>query len=415
MFNDVYSKDISRKIRPALTTKQRNGEFIGDWAAYGYKKCADDRHRIEPDEETAPVVWDIFQWRLNGMSYQNIARRLNERGIPSPGRYHYLKGDATSERYANAKWNISIVKNILQNEVYLGHMVQGRKRSGFSEGKKFCCVPESEWVIVRNTHEALIDEDTFQAVQKKAADARATYQERQGRRDGPGTSPNILRGLVYCPDCKRPLVRYKSAYETKKGKNIYYAYICPSHSADPASCPKKNLLEVKLKEILWDALQREIALAGDLDKLVCQYRRSAKTISQEADIEREITAAKQALERANMFYDSLYQNYVDKLMTEREYMELKQKYRTDMERAQVRIDTLKQQQKRNRRQTTENPWLTTCGQFKEEQTLTEAMSHALIERVEIDTKNNVSIILRYRDEYRALLQLLEVAGEAVSE
>ena len=135
IMNAVYSKDISRKILPALSTKQQNGDFIGSWAAYGYQKCADDRHRIEPDEETAPVVWDIFQWRLSGLSYQNIARKLNERGIPSPARYHYLKGDAKSERYANTLWNIYMVKRILSNEVYLGHMVQGCKRSGFSEGR----------------------------------------------------------------------------------------------------------------------------------------------------------------------------------------------------------------------------------------------------------------------------------------
>ena len=96
IMNAVYSKDISRKILPALTTKRQNGEFIGTWAAYGYQKCPDDRHRIEPDAETAPVVREMFQWRLSGLSYQSIARKLNERSIPSPARYHYLKGDAKS-------------------------------------------------------------------------------------------------------------------------------------------------------------------------------------------------------------------------------------------------------------------------------------------------------------------------------
>ena len=275
-------------------------------------------------------------------------------------------------------------------------------------------VPASEWVIVRNTHEPLIDEDTFRAVQKIAAEARNTHKERLGRRDGlEGESPNILLGLVYCADCKRPLVRYKSLIETKKGKRVYYTYICQTHSNDPASCPKKNLLETKLKEILWDTLQREIALAGDLDKLVQQYNRSTKAINQEATVKREITAAKQALDRANLLYDSLYQNYFNKLMTEREYTEMKQKYRADMERAQTHLEALEQQQKTSRRQTTENPWLAACGQFKEEQALTEDMAHALIERVEVDAENNVSITLRYRDEYRALLQLLKATGEVV--
>lgn len=411
IMNAVYSKDISRKTRPPLTAKRQNGEFIGSWAAYGYRKCAQDHRRIEPDAETAPVVRDMFQWRISGLSYQGIARKLNGRGIPSPARYHYLKGEVKTERYANTVWSVTAVKKILTDEVYLGHMVQGRRRSGFSEGRRPYKAPESEWMIVRNTHEPLIDEDAFRTVQRMAEQAGSAYQERLGRHDGLGTIPNILRGLIYCADCRRPLVRYKNV--TNKGKNLYYVYICPSHTADLSSCPKKYLHETQLKEILWDALQREIALAGNLDKLVHQHDRSAKAASREAAVKREITAAKQALDRANMLYDSLYQNYADKLMTEREYAEMKRRYRSDIDLAKARLEALERQQK-NRRQTTGNPWLAACGQFKGEQMLTEAVAHALIERVEVDARNHISITLRYRDQYRALLQFLEAEGKAVS-
>ena len=210
IMNAVYSKDISRKILPALAAKQQNGEFIGSWAAYGYQKCAENRYRIEPNPETAPVVREMFQWRLSGLNYQNIARKLNERNIPSPARYHYLRGDAKSERYANTIWRVSSVKNILRDEVYQGHMVQGRKRSGFSEGRKPYQTPESEWVIVRNTHEPLVDETTFRAVQQMGEEAKNAYNARKGKYDGLGTTPNIFRGLIYCADCGRPLVRYKN-------------------------------------------------------------------------------------------------------------------------------------------------------------------------------------------------------------
>ena len=175
MINAAYSKDISRKSSAALATKQKNGDFIGTWGPYGYRKCANDPHRIEPEEETAPVVRNIFQWRLSGMSYVQIARQLDSMGIPSPSRYHYLKGDAKSERYSNVKWKCQVVRQILTNEVYLGHMVQGRKRSDFSKGEKQRWVPESEWVIVRNTHAPLIDEETFRAVKKMAEECRSIY------------------------------------------------------------------------------------------------------------------------------------------------------------------------------------------------------------------------------------------------
>ena len=413
IMNAVYSKDISRKILPAVAAKQQNGEFIGAWAAYGYQKCASDPHRIEPDPETAPVVREIFALRLTEISYQQIARTLNERKIPSPGRYLCIKGVAKCETYANSRWTVASVKKVLSSEVYLGHMVQGRKRSGFSEGRKPYVVPKSEWVIVHNTHEPLVDEETFLAVQRIAAEASSAYKARLGRYDGLRT-PNILRGLLYCADCKRPMVRYKSVNHTKRGPNLYYSYICPTHSSEPASCPKKYFHETKLMGVLWDTLQHEIALAVNLDKLMRQYSRSVKAADRAATIEREIAVAKQALGRAGMLYDSLYQSYADKLMSERDYTELKRQYRADMETAQARLDELKQQQEDERRQTVENPWLAACGQFKEEQGLTEEMAHALIERIEIDAEDHVSITLRYRDKYHALIRLLEAEGKAVS-
>lgn len=411
IINEVYSKDIGRKSRSALVTKQQKGEFIGAWAAYGYQKCANDPHRIEPDAETAPVVREIFALRLTGISYQQIARTLNEREVPSPGRYLCLKGAAKCESYANSRWGVTAVKKVLTSEVYLGHMVQGRKRSGFTEGRKPYQAPESEWVIVRNTHEPLVDEETFHVVQTMAAEASNAYKERLGRHDSLGTTPNILRGLIFCADCKRPLVRYKSV--TNNGKKLFYVYICPSHSADLVSCPKKYLHETELKEILWDALRQEIALAGKMEKLTREYNRSAKVINREDTLKREIAAAKQAVERANRLYDSLFQNYHDKLMDEQEYTELRRQYRAEGVVAQERLEALERQRQDERRQTVENPWLTTCGRFRADTELTEDMAHALIDRVEVEADNRISLTLRYRDEYRSLLQLLVAEGEAV--
>lgn len=166
IINESYSRDISRKSSSALAAKQHRGEFIGTWAVYGYKKCVDHAHCIEPDKETASIVRVIFQWRLSGMSYLQIARKLNEQGVLSPSRYHYQKGDTKSERYANTVWHQQMVKKILTNEVYLGHMVQGRKRTSFYKGQRQ--LPKAEWIVVKNTHEPLVDLDTFQAVQKMA-------------------------------------------------------------------------------------------------------------------------------------------------------------------------------------------------------------------------------------------------------
>lgn len=411
IINEVYSRDISRKCSSALATKQQNGEFIGSWAPYGYRKCADDRHRLEPDEEIAPIVRMIFQWRRSGISYVQIVRRLNEQDIPSPSRLHYMRGEVKTERFATAVWHVPMVKKLLSSKVYVGHMVQGRSYNDLSVGKKMCWRPKSEWIIVRNTHEAIIDEEAFQAVQRMAEEQRITHKERIGRFDHLGTIPNILKGLVFCVDCKRPMIRYKNVSEGCG--NRYYSYICTTHAEDPAACPNKYLRETELKEILWDTLQSELALAGDVERLVQRHRRSAAAASREESLKREMEAVRRSLDRAAMLHDSLFQNYADKLMTEREYTEMRAQYRADMEKAETRLGELDRQRKDRQRQTTKNPWLTACGQYRQETELTEGMAHALIQRVEVDAENRVSIILRYRDEYETLLRLLREDGEAV--
>ena len=403
IMNAVYSKDISRKICSALSVKQQNGEFIGSWAPYGYKRCADDHHKLEPDEETAPIVRKIFQMRRDGAGYLLIARELRRQGIPSPSRYHYLMGDTKSERYANAQWHVPMVEKILQDEMYLGHMVQGRRRSSFGETRGHRIMPKEEWIIVRDTHEALIDEQTFQVVQQMAEQCRATHREHAGQYENLGTIPNIFLGLIFCAYCKRPMMRQKGTF---KGKRLFYTYVCRSHIADPASCPTKSFNEQELKKVLWDAVQHEIALAADLEKLVQEYSSSPEAISQNQVIEREMASAARAQQRASMLYDSLYQNYVEKLMTEQEYTDMKRKYQADIKQAKARLAELEQQKQDRCSQTAQNIWLTTFSRFQDEMELTEEMTHALIERVEIGAGKQISVVLRYRDEYHALAELL---------
>lgn len=161
LINEVYSKDISKKIDAALSVKQRNGEFIGAWAPYGYRKDPDDKHHLVINEETAPTVRQIFKWRSEGVSVVQISRRLNDAGILSPSAYLYATGEVKTEKYKEVPWHTQILKSILAHPVYIGHMVQGRKKQSFYEGKRQTYVDEANWIIVRNTHEPIIDGETF--------------------------------------------------------------------------------------------------------------------------------------------------------------------------------------------------------------------------------------------------------------
>lgn len=166
LVNDIYARDISHKICPVLRAKQERGEFIGSWAAYGYLKSEKDKHKLAVDRETAPVVQKIFQWRLWGMSYGRIIGNLTRLEIPSPGRYRYEKGLNKDNKMAEALWKSAAVGRILANPVYLGHMVQGRRQAALWKGEVQRTMPEKQWIVAKNTHEAIVSEEDFKKVQE---------------------------------------------------------------------------------------------------------------------------------------------------------------------------------------------------------------------------------------------------------
>ena len=404
LINEVYSKDISRKSGSALAAKQKNGDFIGAWAPYGYRKQPDNPHKLEPDEATAPVVRQIFRWRAEGVSFTQIARRLNDSGVPSPSAYLYNTGVCKTEKYNGVSWYVQTVKNLLSRQVYIGHMVQGKKRQSFYENRGQYKKPREEWVVVENTHEPLIDRETFDKVQELARRKNAEYFENLGRFTHLETTENILKGLVCCADCKRPLVRYKNVSHEKK---LWYTFICPTHANDIGSCPLKNIREDALFPMLLQAIQTQIALAADMEAIVRRVNSSPKYRKQTATLQGRLDAAKRTLKRCNGLYDSLYQSYVDQLMTEQEYMTLKRRYKAEAEEAERLIEALTRRQAAEAAHTPENPFLAAFGSFRGADVLTKEMAQALIERVYVDGDSNIEIVFRYRDEYKELCTYLE--------
>lgn len=404
IINEAYSKDISKKSASALHTKQKRGDFIGAWAPYGYSKNPDDTHRLIVNEDTAPTVRQIFAWRLEGLSIVQITRRLNDAGILSPSAYLYETGLVKTEKYRGVPWHTQVLKSLLSHPVYLGHMVQGRKRQSFYDGAKQVYTPESEWAVVHDTHEPIIDRQTFDAVQKLAQERKAEYHSRLGKFDGMGGSENIFRQLVYCSDCKRPLVRYKNV---SHGKKLWYTFICPTHANAPDACPKKGIREDKLAEIIRAAIQKQVSLAVDLNTVIQSINNSPSFCQEVEQSRSRIVNAKRTLKRCQSLYDSLYQNYVEGLMGEDEYISLRERYKQQAEDAQRTISRLEQEALSGRQYTSDNLFLQAFTQFQFCVELTRDMLTALVERVYIDGNDGVEIIFKYRDEYKDLCDFVE--------
>ena len=219
-----------------------------------------------------------------------------------------------------------------------------------------------------------------------------------------GTTPNILKGLVYCADCGLSMERHKT---TNHGASLYYVFTCRTHSRNPKDCPKKYVRESVVKEEIRNALRIEIAQSESVAQQVRQRGRSGTAAKRERELDAETIEARKALDRASRLYESLYQSYVDRLISEREYMSMRERYRKDMEAAQTRLDAVEKRRGEERRQTAKNPWMDSFGAFQSGQELTAEMARELVERVEIDAENHITVTLRYREERDALIRRLE--------
>ena len=200
--NDTYCRQNSQKVRSHLSAKRNIGEYVGNYVSYGYKKCDADKSQIEIDPVAAKHVRDIFNWKMEGMSPQDIAARLNHSGVLSPMEYKKSLGMrfATSfKANPQAAWSANAVLRILKNPVYTGILIQGKETTPSYKVRKRVTKPESEWAIVSDAHEAIIEHRDFDSVQKALL---------LDTRRSPGDSAvRLFSGMVFCGECGASMVR----------------------------------------------------------------------------------------------------------------------------------------------------------------------------------------------------------------
>lgn len=244
--NDSYCRDISTKVKSQFEVKRKNGESISPFAPYGYQKAENNKNRLVPDEYAADIVRKIYAWKIEGMAVSAIAEKLNALGILSPKEYKKslginYKGGFTSSK--GSHWSNSTVKRILTNEIYLGHMVQGKSEKINYKLKKSIEKPREEWIKVENTHEAVISEEQFRIVRNLLkTDARVS----------PVTGENSLfTGILFCGDCGEQMIRRVNRY--KDTRRVYY--ICSTKNRREG-CSRHSIQEERLKEIAAEMIRR---------------------------------------------------------------------------------------------------------------------------------------------------------------
>ena len=317
IMNDMYAKDISKKISSVKHDKQRKGLFIGGKPVYGYKMHPTEKNKIVIDEPAASVVRRIFSLALSGRSCRQIASKLNEEHIPTPAAYAGLPVSRPGPY--TGLWSSERISEMLQNETYIGNMVQGRSRKVSYKTKKCIRQPPQDWIVVEGTHEPLIDRETFDKV-RRLVDSRKHTRSR--------TYDFLLKGLIFCHECGYPLgvLNRKNA----KGENVLY-FVCRTYQrftkAEVCTCHsiKEQVVTQAVVEQVREICQKYL----QPEKLLPIAQQEIAKAQAKVDHKKESAALKAKIDSLSAQLDQVYLDKLSGLLDEGDFQRVYRKVKAD--------------------------------------------------------------------------------------
>lgn len=340
LVNDVYSRDISRKTISAFRTKQRNGEFIGMVAPYGYLKSKENKNRFVVDETAAPVVRRIFRLYADGASIDKIVRILDGDGIDCPRKYRYRIGVTKSERYKDSRWGRSAVRTILMNRAYIGDMVQGKERQELCNNIPKYHTNKSEWIVAEDTHEPVVDRELFFRVQGILEERQREQAERREKsRISEHKEENYLKGYMRCGHCGKTF----NLSQTMRDGKVTRVYYCRGYQTlRSAVCMNKDRVDKaeverfvlgEIKGCIRQMLKEGISVDGDMP-------------AERESLEAEVRKAERELKGLDVKLADLYQDAADGILDNGDYLLMRKEFLGRKEKlAQERERLLREREK----------------------------------------------------------------------
>lgn len=400
LINDSYCRDISIKSRSNLDVKRRNGEFVGNFAVFGYMRSPDDKHKLIVDEEAAVVVRNIFNWKQEGWNAQQIANHLNKLHFPSPMEYKRKCGHNYRTSFKTktvAQWSAVAVLRILKNPVYTGVLEQGKTTTPNYKVKTRIVKDESKWARVENAHEAIITPAQFELVQTVLGidTCRAEGQD----------EIYPFSGMIYCADCQSPMI-HRTA--TAGGKKYQY-YMCSGNKRDKDSCTTHNIKCELVEKVVLATVQAHISVAIDIDNAMKRVEALDWEKREIRKIDAQISAMELDVEKFNNIKMELYEDLKSDLITKEEYHSFKNDY-------DIRIQSIRQQiaglvSQRNAVEgglTSVQGWFAQFRKYENIEKLTRLTIVSLIERVEINENKDIHVKFRHTDQFTAALEYLQM-------
>ena len=383
IMNDMYAKDISKKIKSVKRDKQRKGQFIGGKPVYGYKMHPTEKNKIVIDPDAAPIVRRIFNMALDGMSCRKIAVQLNEEKVPPPAAYAGLTV-ANPGPYTGL-WSSERISDMLQNETYIGNMVQGRSVKISYKSKKCRKQNREDWVVVEGTHEPLIDDETFRKV-RMLVDSRKHTRSR--------TYDFPLKGLIFCHECGYPLAVLNR--RNAAGEDVLY-FVCRTYQrfTKAGVCTCHTIKEKTVTEAVVSKVQEICRQYLDTDRLlpIAEWE-VAKTLA-ELDNEKEINVLKAKISSLTVYLDQVYMDKLSGILDEDDFQRIYAKVKAERASLEQRLTQIDRPDYSPAKQAALAKTL--AKRFVETIPTNRELLVSFIERVELTQDKQVNIKFRFRE------------------
>ena len=416
IINDYYAKDISRKVTSALRSKMEKGEYIGSWEKYGYVKSPENKNQLIVNPETAPVVRMIYQWRSEGMSYMGINKRLNDMGIPSPGQYKADRGIVTNNNQKPRKilWNKHMVTDILKDITYLGHLAQRKTTQCLYAGIPFSRTEEQDWILVENTHEAIIEPELFEKVQAINEKAAAAQKANRGKYDHLPKAKNIYGKKFTCADCGSVMKLVRS-FSTNKDK-VYFTFKCPAHEEHGArACTAKRMRKADVDEAVLSSIKAQFELFLDCREALDSLLKAKKKQVKKAGKSDQAKELKKQLEKKKSVFSGLYRDLREGLIDDQDYAQTREILMEDISRLEKQLAELKSAKAEYEEPLQEAKiWETLIEKYAHAEEISEELADAMIESMQMNGDNSLSIQFRYMDSFQAVLDTVKILRKEVA-
>lgn len=308
VLNDMYAKDISKKIRSIKKNRAEAGLYMGTYAPYGYVKDPENKNHLIIDQEVAPIIRRIFAYGAEGMAPMQIAYKLTAEQIPTPS---VVIGNKHSRRneFTRKDWSAHVVRRMLRNELYIGNLISGRSKKLSYKSRKVVQVSKENWIINKNTHEPIVSQEIFDMAQLHL-DNRQITRER--------VHNPLLKGMVTCKECGKKLSIMAS--KDRKGNTILY-FRCNTYASSPLSryCTPHNNNIDKLTEVVVNKIKETCLKYIDEKKLknVAKEKTMNKNKQEENKLKRELL--ERQLKNIETKIDSIYDDKLNGIIAQNDF------------------------------------------------------------------------------------------------